>query len=101
MKIKLVHDHYDQGHLDQVVEEMKTMGAPTIKAVWMECWNQWVALEGCHRLRAAEFLGLTPEIEEIPYDDTTTAMDLDLDFEDDCLVSAIVDNAYLRSSIEF
>ena len=101
MKITLVHDHYEQDHLDQVVAEMQTLGAPTVKAVWMECWDSWCALEGCHRLRAAEVLGLTPEIEAVEYDDTTTVTDLGLDFQDDFQVCEIVDGAYAHHTIEF
>jgi len=101
MRITLVHDHYNQDHLDQVVEEMKSLGAPIIKAVWLECNNTWVALEGCHRLRGAKILGLTPEIEEIPYDETTSVFDLGLDFEDDCRVCEIVDGHYRRTALEF
>ncbi len=69
MKIALVHNHYDNEHLAEVIEEMKTLGAPTIKAVWMECYGHWAALEGCHRIRAAKEMGLTPEIEEVEYSD--------------------------------
>jgi hypothetical protein len=69
MRIALVHNHYDEGHLAEVIEEMKTLGAPTIKAVWMEVYNHWAALEGCHRIRAAKALGLTPEIDEVEYSD--------------------------------
>ena len=101
MRITLVHDHYEQDHLDQVIEEMKTLGTPTIKAVWVECYNTWAALDGCHRLRAAEVLGLIPEIEEIPYDDETTVTDLGLDFQDDFRVCEIVDGAYARTTLEF
>ena len=54
MKVALLHRHYNEGHLASVTEEMRMLGAPTIKAVWMETWQMWVAMEGCHRLRAAE-----------------------------------------------
>ena len=54
------------------------MGAPTIKAVWMECWGVWAALEGCHRIRAAAELGLVPEIEEVEYSEDVTTADIGL-----------------------
>lgn len=101
MEIALVHDHYEQAHLYRVVEEMKTLGTPTLKAVWMECWGIWCALEGCHRLRAAAILGITPEIEEVPFDDTTTVLELGLDYQDDFRVCEIVDGAYARHTIRF
>ena len=75
MRIALVHNHYDPDHLAAVIEEMKILGAPTIKAVWMECYGHWAALEGCHRIRAAKALGLTPEIEEVEYSDTRCGVD--------------------------
>jgi hypothetical protein len=71
MNIALVHDHHKQIHLDSVVSQMHEMGAPVIRAVWMECFGHWAALEGCHRIRAAYFLDVMPEIEEIDYDDLT------------------------------
>lgn len=46
---------------------MRVRGAPTIRAVWMPVYGHWAALEGCHRIRAAKALGLTPEIEEVEY----------------------------------
>jgi len=75
MRIALVHNHYDEAHLADVIEEMKTLGAPTIKAVWMECYGHWAAIEGSHRIRAAAALGLTPEIEEVAYSDDPCDVD--------------------------
>ena len=75
MKIALVHNHYDKEHLAAVIEEMKVIGAPVIKAVWMEVYNHWAALEGCHRIRAAKALGLTPEIDEVEYSDDPCDVD--------------------------
>lgn len=75
MKIALVHNDYSERHLAEVIEEMKTLGSPTIKAVWMECYGHWAALEGCHRIRAAKALGLVPEIEEVEYSDEPCAVD--------------------------
>ena len=69
MTIVLIHRHYDKAHLEKVTEEMRELGPPTIKAIWNETHGIWFALEGCHRLRAAEVLGLTPEIEVIEPED--------------------------------
>ena len=71
MKIALMHNHYDAAHLAEVKATMQQLGAPVIKAVWMECYNHWAALEGAHRIRAAAEMGLTPEIEEIEYSGAT------------------------------
>lgn len=87
--IALLHKHYDADKLATVVAEMQTLGTPTIKAVWMPNWDMWVALEGCHRLRAAHALGLTPEIEEVEYSDDLT----DMDDGEPMAVSAICDDA--------
>lgn len=69
MNIALLHKHYSEEHLEYVKSEMERIGAPVIKAVWMECYNHWAALEGCHRIRAAHALGITPIIEEVDYSD--------------------------------
>jgi hypothetical protein len=57
----------EQNHLNEVIEDMKRLGAPVVKAVWMECWDAWVALEGSHRVHAAKNLGLEVNIEEVEY----------------------------------
>lgn len=96
MKIALVHNHYDEAHLAAVIEEMKTLGAPTIKAVWMECYDHFAALEGCHRIRAAKALGLVPEIEEVEYSD-----ELVEGMQDDFTVEQIADSSRESEVIEF
>jgi len=93
MKVALVHDHYDEKHLEEVKAEMLTFGAPVIKAVWMECYDMYAALEGCHRIRAAKELGLEPIIEEVEYSDDLT--------DDGCSISEIADVAHKSTVIEF
>ena len=61
MKVILAHDHFDAEHLDAVKAEMATMGAPTIRAYQVDD-DTYQAIEGCHRLRACEALGLIPEM---------------------------------------
>jgi hypothetical protein len=97
MTIAILHRHYDEQHLQHVTEQMQTLGAPTIKAVWMETWQMWVAMEGCHRLRAAHALGLTPVIEEIDYSDEMISMD----DGDQVSISAICDDAYNAQVLTF
>lgn len=99
MRIALVHDHYDAAHLVAVKSAMQALGAPTIHAVWMECWGVWAALEGCHRLRAAYDLGLVPQIEAVAYCETTTLADLGLD--GDYTVADIADDAYRATILAF
>lgn len=101
MQIALVHDHYDDSHLQAVIAQMRTFGAPTIKAVWMETHGHWAALEGCHRIRAAAELGLMPIIDEIEYSNQTLA-DLGCDDADDgYTVEQIADDSYRATVIEF
>lgn len=97
MKIALFNKHYDANKLAAVKAEMQSMGAPTIKAVYMPNWDIWVALEGCHRLRAAHDLGLTPYIDEVEYSDELTSMD---DGEE-MPISVICDDAYSYMILTF
>ena len=91
MEIILLHKHYDVDHLQQVMAEMETLGAPTIKCVYDAANDVFFALEGCHRIRAAHVLGLTPEIEEVDSDDMMIA-DLGLQWDNtDCAASATMD----------
>ena len=52
--------YWDTGHLGDVVEDMKTQGAPTIRAVEFE--GDLYATEGSHRIASAHHLGLIPKI---------------------------------------
>lgn len=101
MKILLAHDHYDEAHLEQVATEMQTMGAPTIKAVYMPCWDAYVALEGCHRIRAAKRLGLTPEIDEVEWSNTDLVMDMVIGIDFDGTIEQFCDTANSNEMIEF
>ena len=92
MNIILPHKHFDADHLAAVIEAMRTLGAPTIKAV--NCGEFYVALEGSHRIRAAQALGLMPVIEEIEYSETVTTDDVVPGQYQDCwTVAEIVDDA--------
>jgi hypothetical protein len=87
MDVILVHSHYDAAHLAAVQAEMLTLGAPAIRGVFFEegC-DVWVALEGCHRLRAAHALGLMPTMIEVEYDDTTTTEDIGIYHQDNLTI---------------
>ena len=96
MRIALVHKHFDGKHLEEVKAEMIKLGSPVIKAVWMECYNHYAALEGCHRIRAAKELGLTPVIEEVEYSDKLVD-----GMDGEWTVSEIADDSYKSVVIEF
>lgn len=53
VKVVPVHEHYDEGHLSKVANEMSKLGPPTIRVVKGND-GQFYAIEGTHRLRAAE-----------------------------------------------
>lgn len=96
MKIALVHKHYDEKHLEEVKQEMTILGAPKIKAVWMEVYGVYAAIEGCHRIRAAKALGLVPELEIVEYSDNLVD-----GMDGEWTVSQIADDAYKADIIEF
>lgn len=54
------HLPYENGHLGEVTNDMKFMGAPTIRV--MKYNNNFYALEGSHRLAAADYLNETPKL---------------------------------------
>ncbi|MFM7011394.1 MAG: hypothetical protein ACKO0Z_19050 [Betaproteobacteria bacterium] len=58
----------ESAKLASVIAEMQVLGAPTIKAV--DCGDYWLALEGSHRIAAAQQLGLIPTIDAYSYSDT-------------------------------
>lgn len=76
MTIALLHKHYSEKHLEEVANEMAVLGAPSIKAIWSEVYGMWLAVEGCHRIRAAKQLGFEPIIDDIS-DDATVTMESD------------------------
>jgi hypothetical protein len=104
MRITLVHNHFDQSHLEKVIEEMKTLGIPTIRAFYDEIEDEYVALEGCHRIRAAKELGLTPNVEVLNFSElaeiiTSEATDFDLDM--DITFGELFETYWKRKSIKF
>lgn len=70
LTIALVHSYFDEAHLETVKAEMQAMGAPEIKCIWSEVYGLWLAVEGCHRLRAAKALGLCPVVVDVSNDET-------------------------------
>lgn len=75
--IILVND-IDADKLEAVKAEMEKLGAPTIRAI--DAGDHLIAVEGSHRLRAAEELGMAVNIEIV---DEDGEIDLDtLDWDD-------------------
>lgn len=101
MQVALIHKHFDEDHLREVKAKMEVLGAPTIKAVWMECWGIWAALEGCHRLRAAHALGLAPKIEEVEYSDDLQSSAGINDGDDAYTIAEIADAACSAKILTF
>jgi len=103
MRITLYHNHYNEQHLEAVKAEMETLGAPTIRCIWSEIYEMWMAVEGCHRLRAAAALGITPVVQDITNDETAT---IQIDEEDTAvnvadLAEELQGAAWKAESIEF
>lgn len=94
MNIALVHKHYDESHLEEVKSEMIKLGAPKIRAVWMEALGHYAAIEGCHRIRAAKALGMIPEIIEVEYSDEIAE-------GSESTIEEICDASYAAEIIEF
>jgi hypothetical protein len=90
MKVALLHDHFDYDYLIEIIKEMKYLGAPKIRVCHVEN-DIYQAIEGCHRLRAAAALGITPEFEVLASDTLRSECE-DLDWEDglECDVYATI-----------
>ena len=103
MSIALYHKHYNAEHLESVKKEMEVMGAPEIRAIWSEMYGLWMAVEGCHRIRAAKELGLEPVIIDISDDETTMIQydgdDIEVDVVN--LAEVLTDNACKTEIINF
>jgi len=65
MEVVLYHDHYSEEHLEHVKKIMIKRGSPIIRCFYDDFNDLWFAVEGCHRLRAAKELNLTPIIKDI------------------------------------
>lgn len=101
MKIALVANHYDTEKIEAVKTEMMIKGAPEIHAVWMECYDMYAALEGCHRIRAAKELGIEPIIIDVDYSDDMCSTVDGYDGDDDYMISEIADCCYKNTVVEF
>ena len=89
----------DKTHLQTVISDMKRLGSPTIKAVWVEAWDCWVALEGSHRIHAAKELGLSLDIDEIEYSSALVGDHVITDDTQWMTVEEFVDSAWLSANL--
>ena len=80
MKIVLAHNHYNEKHLDEVIEDMKLLGPPTIRVFDLGFDDLFQAVEGCHRLRACEILEIEPILDIIGEDEKVCDIE-GLDFD--------------------
>jgi hypothetical protein len=69
----------NSAHYKRVYAYMLEHGTPAIRAVYSEEYECWLAVEGSHRLAAAESLGITPEIIAVQWSDT-----IEHDLQDFC-----------------
>ena len=78
-------------HYAEVREEMRKLGAPTIRAAWCETHGAWAAIEGSHRLAAAQELGL---VDDVTIVDVTESAEIEhdlQDYESPCAIAALGD----------
>lgn len=103
MRITLYHKHYDNQHLEAVKAEMQKLGTPTIRCIWNETYELWMAVEGCHRIRAAKALGITPVIQDITNDEMITIQidgdDVEVSVEK--LAEELSDDVWKAEIVEF
>lgn len=78
----------DADKLQAVIEEMRTLGSPKIRALW--CGDHYRAIEGSHRVAAAAALGVAVEIVEVEMDDVIENHDIQ-DIPASCTVEEIMD----------
>lgn len=98
MTIILLHKHYDEAQLQAVTDQMRRLGAPQIKAIYDHSNSMWIALEGCHRLRAAHALGITPQLIDVGiYDDDGF---IDREAMDGLTINSLTDNDNLQDDPE-
>jgi hypothetical protein len=65
-------------HYQAVLAEMQIRGECSIRAMWSDAFDVYFAIEGSHRLAAAQELGISVEIHDIGCDECDTwVTDLD------------------------
>ncbi len=69
----------DAAHLEEVKADMQRLGAPVIRCAWYEGGELIVALEGSHRLVAAQALGIVPVLHLLGDDEMITCDEIGYD----------------------
>lgn len=84
-------------HLAVVRKEMEILGVPSIRAVWLPCgdWTpdekgSWIAIEGSHRIAAAEELDMPIRI--VPVEPSEIVYHDIQDVESPCTAGEIVEH---------
>ncbi len=67
----------DNAKLAKVIDDMKSIGAPTLRVV--DCGDYYQAIEGNHRLAAAIALDITPDFIVLDQNDIVDAESIDLE----------------------
>ena len=67
MVVCTLHWYYSPAHLEEVLAEMRSRGAPTLRGHFDREAGIFLLREGTHRIRAAHELGLAPHLVEIPW----------------------------------
>src|SRR5882762_6341072 len=70
-----LHHYYNPTHLLEVIEDMRRLGPPMIRAHYHAPIDAWLAVEGTHRLRAALALGVVPIMIPVPWRKTAKALE--------------------------
>jgi hypothetical protein len=70
-----LHAHYSPAHLDYVIEQMRRLGPPKIRAYFDAVSGAWMAREGTPRLRAAKLLDLPPVMVPVRWPHSHKALD--------------------------
>lgn len=67
VRVNPLHGYFRPEHLLYVIDEMRRLGPPVLRACWDAEAGLWHAREGTHRLRAAKALGLAPVLVSVPW----------------------------------
>lgn len=70
-----LHAHYRPAHLAHVVQRMRVLGPPRIRAYHDPVTDAWFCFEGTHRLRAALQLGVAPVLVRARWPRTPLALE--------------------------
>lgn len=70
-----LHEYFRPAHLEHVIREMRSRGAPVLRGTLDPVSGAWLMREGTHRLRAAKVLGIAPVLVFVPWRKTRAALE--------------------------